>query len=122
MHYLIAIVMDMSAKELLQQSVALFFAVGFFLIGLSEFRKMRRDMNAASVAATKSLNDQTLMMHDCFMWLGSLIRADKNIPPPTNPGVPVFHKHARHEDDIQPPDNGSYPTPKPPSKPLGDQS
>jgi hypothetical protein len=104
--------MDMSAKELLQQSVALFFAVGFFLIGISEFRKMRRDMNAQAVANVKALTEQTAMMHDCFLWLGSLIRADKKIPPPTSPGLPGFHTHKRHSD---PPDNGSYPTPKPPS-------
>jgi hypothetical protein len=109
---MIAITFDLSLNQLLEKGIAVFFAVAFFFMGMRELRALRRSFDA-----------QTLSMHDCFLWLGSLIRADKKIPPPTSPGLPGFHGH-RRSDDTPPvppiPPGGpttGYPTPKPFSPP-----
>lgn len=120
---LLAMANDLTLNQLLEKGIATFFAVVLLYIVVREGRTQRREQKANSDEVTAALNSQTSMMRECFLWLGSLIRADKGIPPPSKPGLPgdtAFHEH-RRSDDPAPgtpghPGNGSYPTLKPHKK------
>ena len=98
MHNLFAITLDLSMNQLLEKGIAVFLLV--------VFGKRLKSLE-------KATDRQTQMFYECITWLGELIRHDKKQGPPTSPGLP--HMHQRRNDI--PPDNGSTPTPKPPSKP-----
>lgn len=97
---MLALTFDISLNQLLEKGIAVFFAVVLLI-------RLEKRMKALEAAT----NSQTLMFHDCLVWLGELIRRDKKVDPPTTPGM-QGHLHKRATDT-------DSPTPFPPSKPLG---